>query len=351
MLSARRILHGFIGLARMVAVEVTNAMVGAGGAMSDTAHNIEQTFGEHTAVVEKAVDGQVKAFSRGRTEFLRYAEEVGRSLQNLGISEAKSAEVAAKVIEGASRLAASRRITPAEAMGEIKGRGALFDDARIKAMAIEQHLISNRNQAIDSGTEALLRYELALETIAMRTEDVSGTTMTWSGQIQALGDNLANLATTIGTTLEPLFANILATVNDVIIGLEKWIKIIQQAVKFATFHAMGYGLEEAMTAATAEVPRPERADITARNEAEAARARRQRILGEVMGGGGGGGGRGFQGGLAEFARKVQESAFSQKQLVVQEKQLAQAMELNVTQKTMLELQKKAKSSKGPEATF
>ncbi len=319
-LKSGRLMHGFVMLARVLALEVAASFLGAAGAMADTVRNIEQTFGKHTSIVEEAADRQAKAFGRSRNEFLKYAESVGRQLQNLGFNEKFSADMAVKMAEAASRLAASRRISFREATQEIEGGSALFSEDRVRAWAYEQHLIGARNQMLDEGAMKLLRYELALETIANRTANISEADRSWNNQMEMLEGRMANLAVMIGNEMLPTMIDFLETTNRGLLYMIENVKSLIETFNMLTpilfpivdaFKLLFPGNQSTVAPA-------DRGQISARNDAEAQRARRERIRGAVLGGGGGGGGAGFQGGLVEFAKHLQQSAFSNRQIGLQE---------------------------------
>jgi hypothetical protein len=327
LVGARRALHGFVTLAKVLAFEVAASFVGAAGAMADTVRNIEQTFGKHTKIVEESADRQAKAFGRSKNEFLKYAESVGRQLQNLGFNEKFSADMAVKMAEAVGRLAASRRISFGEATKEVEGGSELFSEDRVRAWAYEQKLIGARNQMLDEGAMKLLRYELALETIANRTANISEADKSWNNQVEMLQGNLANLAVAIGNEILPTMIEFLDVSNrgiEFMIENAKTLGDVFNAIAsplrniLELFGLLGPQFEASRVNPTTGT---DRGAISARNDAEAQRARRERIVGSVMGGGGGGGGgAGFQGGLAEFAKKVQESAFSNRQIGLMEEQ-------------------------------
>ncbi len=285
-------------------------LAAAGGRFEGASHNLEQVFGRWAFAAREAAEMQATAFGRSKSEFLDYVTTVGRQLEILGIGEKKAVEMAIELVNAASQLAESRRISFGEAFQQVQGRGALFSEDEVRGMAIQMGLLTNRNQILDSGTEALVRQRLAIDTIAMSTDASSESGDNWNSRLEMLKGTLANLAVEVGTDLLPAFVSFLTTVNTLV---ENAIGIWQR------FHdvlvSMGV-ISEAIPADTADIDR--------RNEQHIAEARKRRIAGEAFGGNRGGTTGGFQGGLVEFARRVQQSAFNQRQMGLMERQLKAA---------------------------
>ena len=327
---------GLVGTAAMLAIAggvgLTSAFIGlaaAGGNLEAAIHNVDQVFGKWSGHVKDAAAEQAAAFGRSKSEFIGYATEVGRHLEMLGIDEKTAADEAINLANAASRLAESRRITFGKAFRHVQGRGDLFTENQVRGYAIEIGLLTNRNQVLGAGTEALIRNRLAVEAVNATTENVAQSGANWNSQINELQGNLSNLGEMIGTELAPTFISFLQTINDMLrMMIDNWAT----AKGWIDEIIIGLGGIDPNL-----IPHPE-AGGNARNEAHIAAMRKREIAGEVFGGGRGGTGGGFQGGLVEFARRVQGSAFNQRQIGLMEKQLRAAEMTNEKMAELIRLQ-------------
>ena len=316
---------GLIGVAATAAVGSVTALTaaltglaGAGAHLADSVHNVEQTFGSFTDMVEASIDRQVKAFGRSRVEMLNYADIVGRELQNVSRSEEESAVMAMKVVEATSRLAEARRITPSAAFTEIKSGAMSPSQERISGMAFNMGLITNPNIELTAGNELLARYAIAVRDVMAGTESITGTTKSWTIELQSTWDKIGNLASSIGNDLQPAAIEFLGTLNSWIDSLShayKWLNQIQISMQGITFEPMVES-EQAR-----EQEHRNQAEIDKRNETMRLQKLREELIGKSMAGrGGGGGGVGYQGTLAGFHARIQEEAWNQRNYAVLQEQ-------------------------------
>ncbi len=302
---------GVVGL-----VAAFDGLARAGASLEAAGHNAEQVFGSWSKMVKEGADAQAAAFGQSKDEYLSYAATIGRELQKLGVGEDVAARQATALLDAVQRLAQSRRISFGEAFAETRGRGELFTEAQVRGYAVEIGLLRNRNQMLNAGAEALARNRLAVEAINETTENTAQSGDNWNSQVLALQGNLSNLAGMIGAELLPTFVSFLQHVNDMLeamianwAAIKGWIDGILVALG---------GIDPNL------IPHPEAGDVDARNAAHADKMRKREAVGEAFGRGGGGSGAGFQGGLVEFARRVQGSAFNQRQIGLMERQLKAA---------------------------
>ncbi len=327
---------GMASAATTVAVvALTAALTGMAAAaaktsvLRDVISNVGQTFGSNSKMIEDAADRQVAAFGRVRSEMLGYAESVGRQLINLGVDADTAATLAAGAMEAASRLAASRHMSPEAAMKQIQTGEGLYAQTRVRALAWEKKFIKTRNAAMAEGLEAALRYRLGIEAVNEQTQNLQATDESWSNQMASITGRLSNLATEIGTSLAPEVQNLISDLAGFIDMLKSgWTWLVKWETVMGEM-SQGTGFDEALRIAETRI-----ADMNAAvsgqggagapgTKAEQDKIRRQMKLGFALGSGGGSGGGGYQGGIAGYHRQIQEMAFSLRQEAVAENQLAE----------------------------
>lgn len=310
-----------VGLLSMLARGLTD-LTRIGAQLSAAEHNVDETFGRSSHQIREAAERQAQAFGQSKSEYLRYAADVGRELEKLGVREDVAAQNAVELLDAVQRLAQARRISFGEAYGQVRGRGELFTEEQVRAYAFKKQFLMNRNNHLNAGAEALARNLLAMEQINATTQETTAAGSTWQAQMNAISGNVENLAGLIGEDLEPTFVSFLQTVNG-------WIETVRQNwsawrddIKTALDILMpAVGVFAAFRGnAVPDVITPEA--VSNRNAAAIEQNAKRQAFGEVFGGHGGGGHRGgFQGGFAEFTRHIQQSAFSQRQVKLQNEQL------------------------------
>ncbi len=327
---------GFAAAAGAVAIYTTGVLlaVAALGKLAmmaaeveDAAHNLDQTFGRNAKGVRTAADEQAKAFGTNRIEFLRYAEELGREYERLGINEKTAAKLATDLAEGTARYAASRRISFGAAGLDLdRFMSSSVTQERIRARAIELRLIGATSHKIDEGAAAIARQSLALEMVHNTTEDATAAGSNLNNQFTLLQGRLTEAGQVMGEQFRPAFIGALEAAVSLVEKLAEGFRLM--SVSARSWADWWYGTNSgagmpdvAFEADAANVVTSER------NKAEIERMRKERQLGSVMGGGGGGGGGGFQGGLREFARNVQNAAWNNNQLGVMKDQLDKQVKL------------------------
>jgi hypothetical protein len=293
------------------------SLASAGAEMNRIGRNLDQTFGSWGAGVRAAAETQASSIGRSKAEFLDYATAVGRQLETLGVKAGVAAELATRQAEAVSRLAQSRGIGFGEAAQAV--RSTVTED-EVKGYAAQKGYLTSLSSVLDEAVAAMLRYELETEKANELAADGAGATATWSNQLTAIQETFGNLASTIGTDLQPIFVKFFEAVNA----------YLQQAIIL-------WGQFRDLLVSLGILSAPEIPDLAAtddRNEASIQRTRERRTAGAAFRGGGGGGRGGFQGDLAGFWKRTQESAFNQntaaqrqKQIALAEKQVALTEEL------------------------
>ncbi len=286
-----------------VLIAVTNAAAN----LDDAVHNMNQTFGTAGKAIGDAADVAATKFGTNRAEFIAYANDVGRSLTNLGMDAKLAAEQAAVMGTAVQRLAIARRMSFSEATKQVGTHGALFSEDEILGWAIQNKILTNRNEILDEGNKLIIRNHLAIEKIGRSTEESFGAGFSWTNQLNKLWGQLGETMQQLGRIAGPVLTSILVIVNGVLEVFNSLLKAIGDMI--VGIITLG-GLLSSTDVEGAD----------AMIAGDTAEARKRRILGEAYGGGGGGGG-GFQGGLADFWKKVQESAFSNRQIAKLDKQI------------------------------
>jgi hypothetical protein len=308
----------------------------AGAVLNAAFHNIDQVFGRWGQVAKDAADKQATAFGRNKAEFLDYATSVGRQLETLGVNEKIAAELATRHAEALSRLAEARRISFGDAAQA--AHGTVTDD-EIRGYAIREHLINAYGQQLDAASEALLRYQLETQKINEMTDGAVQAGESWNSQLTLLQGTLSNLASTIGTELEPIMVFFLETfhtalktvIKDVEWLLNKWMDLLV---------ALG-GADMRIA-----VPDPAKDAINERNAASIEQSRKDRLAGAASRAAGGG--RGFQGDVAGFSKRLQDAAWNQNTAAMMEKQLRAAETIAGTLGSMLEIMRRSGPRRDPQ---
>ncbi len=350
-----------IGMASVAAVAGVFSLTVALGKLAFNASglrttmlNVERTFGSSSVVIKNAADAAVERWGVARSEFLGYAESFGLMLKQMGVEEGRSATMAAQLTTAARELASSRGISFESAFkevsGSVHGGTTMFDESRIKARAVENGLIGNRNQLLSKQAELMVRYQLTLEAVNEQQNIANLTGNNWNDQIQRLMGQLSNLGETIGTIVLPafiaFFENVNNWLNTIVANWDSWIARFPGMAEGLKRIGEGFGtqtdMEKQIAADDAKRIAFEQGQTGA---ADRKRAGKESVVGQVFGGAGGAsGGRGFQGGLAEFAKKVQESAFSNRQIGLLEQQNERAGKIAENTGILAEAEKKKKAN-------
>jgi hypothetical protein len=338
LLSSSRIVQA-LGLIGAAAAATTAGVLGlvaaftglgrAGATIEAAGHNVEQVFGSWSVAVQEGAAAQAAAFGQSKSEYLSYAATIGREFEKLGVSADVAAAQTVDLLDTVQRMAQSRRISFGEAFGITQGRGALFTEEQVRGFAVEKGILTNRNMLLNEGTEAILRNMMAIERINDTTEESVVSGDNWNAQLAKLQGNAMNLAQVIGSDLEPAFVKMFQAINDLLeTMIQKWDE--WRGTILATLGPLGIAIDVmagggggggggfigpggGINAALDE--------IDARNQAAIDKAAKRQAVGEAMGRGGGGPSGGFQGSLVEFSRRVQGSAFNQRQIAIQQRQL------------------------------
>ena len=249
-------------------------LAAAGGRFEGASHNLDQVFGRWAFAAREAAEMQAQAFGRSKGEFLDYVTIVGRQLEVLGVGEKKAAEQAIALVNAASQLAESKRISFGEAFQQVQSHGALFTDDEVRGMAREMGLLTNRNMLLDAGSEALARQQLAILSVQGSTDATSESGANWNSQLSKLQGQLSNLAAMIGTDIAPAFLSFLQTINALVEGaIVRWTQLHDLLVKFGV-------LSETVPAKTDEIDRRNEQHIAeaakAADHGRGIRARRRR---------------------------------------------------------------------------
>jgi hypothetical protein len=296
--------------------------VRAAADLNETLMKTEQIFGSTTDTVVAGADEMARKFGVARREFLDAASMFGGMLQGAGASEEEAAKMAVLLSRRAVDVASQMNTGNEEAMqrmlAALRGEydpaerlGVFMSEASVKAKAYAMGL-AGAGQELTLQQKMLARMQLLMDQTARAEGDAERSMGGWARQTEALSGNLENLAATLGQGLEPAAARVLGEINEWVLGLQASVELIDQ---------MGRGLRGAVNALAGQAgfgplfdeqagaDRERRAEIDRRNE-----AMRQQVLADQAGGGKAKTPRGFQGGLEEFARKVQSAAFGGEKL-------------------------------------
>ena len=282
---------------------------------NETMSKTEQVFGSSVGKIKAAADQMAGKFGVSRREFLDAASMYGLIAQGAGIAADKAAEMSenlAKVALDSASFFETGTLTEAlekiraGLTGEsepLKAFGVLLMEENVKTKAYAMGL-ARAGAELTNQQKIMARYALIMERLAPAAGDLEKTQDSLSNQWKKLTGNVENLATSIGTALVPGYQLLLQVSNRVVEDIIWSFDRVKLAVKSAGAligvadmpGALGADWMREMEKEAAVDERNARMARDIHEEERRAKAMKDRP-------------HGFQGGLEEYAKKVQQGAF------------------------------------------
>lgn len=324
---------GALGAGGIAAIGAGAVAAGAGlGKMAfmaahldESLSKLEQTFGSASKGVASGVQEMSDKFGIVQTEILNTASDFGQMLQGAGIARQKSAEMSSALVKLAVDLKSFFDLPSLnEALirlqsglaGETEavrrwGINLTEQNIKVKAMAMG---LNDGKKEMDQATKTMVRYRIILESTKAAQGDWERSQGRLIGQWELFTGRLTKLATAIGTEVTPVLTGLLTVVNRLLGALSSpggasagwWLKLLPKWLQPLAALAASTG---AGGAADAKAAREQaQADIDRRiDETNAAFLADQEAAQKM--GAKAHEKKGFQGGLEEYIRHVQEAAF------------------------------------------
>jgi hypothetical protein len=291
--------------------------VGAASDLNETVAKAEQVFGSQTAKVTAAADEMARKFGISKREFLDAASMFGLIAQGAGVAEDRAADMGVGLAKLAADAASFYNVGTDVALEKIRAGlvgeseplrafGVMLSEDAVKAKALAMGLV-RPGEELSNQVKIMARYKLIQEGLAKSEGDLERTGGGWANQLRKLQGNLENLAAVIGDQVMPAFTVALTKINDLL----AWTIEHTAELKAVVLALMGpLSAVTALAGGGDEVARDtEQARrlgaIDERNEAQ----RRALLDDEAKAKGARSHPKGWQGGILDYARRVQEGAF------------------------------------------
>lgn len=311
-----------IGAIVMAVVALTVGLtktVRAASDLNETVQKTEQVFGSATSTVVKGADEMAKKYGVVKREFLDAASMFGGALQGAGMEQAKAAELAVTLTKRAADVASQynmdNQVAMERMMAALRGEydpaehlGVFMNEAAVKAKAYAMGL-AKAGQELTLQAKMMARVQLLMEQTKRAEGDLERTGGGFANQWRKFAGNLENIAVKIGDEVMPAFTTFLVRLNQ---GLEWAIEHFKQ-LKDAIMNAVPALRLLAWAFSSPESDeerkmRERRKEIDERNEemrkatlTDEAKATDMKDRKAP---------KGWMGGIEEFAKHLQESAWN-----------------------------------------
>jgi hypothetical protein len=307
---------GAIGAGIVAGIALTGALVKAATLASDlqeTVAKTEQVFGSSTGKVTAAADEMASKFGIVKTEFLDAASMFGLIAQGAGVAGDKAADMSislAKLAADASsfynnRVDIALEKIRAGLVGEaepLRAFGVQLTEDAVKAKALAMGLTAPGKE-LTNQAKIMARYQLIQEGLAKALGDLERTGGGAANQWRKLTGQLTNMASTVGEVVLPAFTLGLQWINYFVTGIAGHITGLK-GVWDSFLEYLGVGADKAAKLRELTEIDARNAKMVEQTQAEERRAQLAKASGDQN--------KGFQGGLVEFAHKVQEGAWGGK---------------------------------------
>lgn len=329
---------GKVGIALGVALAGAG-VVALGHLAMEAAHlqeavaKVEQAFGSATPKILGMADELARKFGVVNKEILDTAASFGLMLQGSGITRELSADMSVALSKIAVDAASFFDITMTEAiqrmqsglsgeMEAVRRWGVNLTETNIKRQAMAAGW-SGKGE-LDQSVKTVIRYKLLMEGLKAAEGDAERSQGRLIGQWKLFTGELYQLATTVGAVAIPIFTGLLHVVNAILGGINSLIGGLVSLGK-TVIGTIGGWLGVDVFGAKEEAQRRQEIDARiARTEAdrlkddEAAQANEKKLKEDKDAAKEK---KGFQGGLEEFAKHLQEGAWDKKKVDVASQQL------------------------------
>jgi hypothetical protein len=352
-------LQGMLGTGGLITViGLATAAVGAlvfglGHAAFEAAHlqeaiaKAEQAFGSATPKMLAMADELQYRFGALKKEVLDVAASFGLMLQGAHIGREVSADMSIMLTKMAVDAASYFDVSMTEAiqrmqsglsgeMEAVRRWGVNLTETNVKRQAMAQGFQPGPGGEFDQNVKTIIRFKLLMEALAPAAGDAERSQYRLIGSWKTLTGEFNRFAVNIGSIVAPVLAMIfqglifgLRIVNN---GLEMLIERAKEFVRWASFGLISFDDKDAAKRrAEIDEKRKKIQEDQAKDEEDAAKAQAMKDR------------KGFQGGLEEWAKKIQQGAFGAgKALRTAEQQLKQQQKTN-------EILEQLKNKFGPNA--
>jgi hypothetical protein len=319
--SATALLATSMGVGLVAAATVaTSKCVMLFSALKETTNKAEQAFGSYTKTVLDAADEMADRYGIVKQSFIDASANFGFKFTGAGVAAKEAADMSVNLTKLAAEVTSLQNITMDEALtrmfsalnGEMIsvsrwGVDLSEDNVKLKAMAMG---LRTGTHELDQQTKVMVRYRLLMDGLKPAVGDLARTELELANQMRRFQGNVENCATAWGEHFEPAARGALRVVNY---GLENANKqaerlrsnVINAAGVMGVLYRVNMGFLEWL-GGKGETPE----DVAKRRAALDKGIADSTAMSE--GGGGGKKAGGWSGGIVEFAKKVQDSAFGAK---------------------------------------
>jgi hypothetical protein len=275
---------------------------------------VETIFGTSSKVILAEASKMAAQFGTVKKDFVDAAANFGSVFKEMGLGAARAAELGNAMTKLGMDMASLDNVADTEVFtamsAALRGefdpleRFRVFLNADTVALKAVKMGLANTTQGV---SEAARKYA-TLQLIVEKTKDAQGnleqTFDSGKNQWKALGGNISNIATSLGEVFLPMMSQALGGINTFLSAIAQtfeWVSgVFQNVYKWI-------GLVDE-TAAEVKMRKKDQENAEAqKSRLEASGA--PRGGGEGGGKGEGGGRKGWSGGLEEYAKKIQESAW------------------------------------------
>jgi hypothetical protein len=311
---------GAVGIAAGFALAGA-AVVGLAHAAMEAAHlqeavaKVEQAFGTATPRVLAMADELAKKFGVVNKEILDVAASFGLMLQGSGVAREMSADMSVALSKIAVDAASFFDVSMTEAITRLQsGLSGEMEAVRRWGINLSESNIKRQGQVAGFGSgdlsqeaKTLIRFKLIMEGLAAAAGDAERSQFRLVGQWKLFTGELYTFATNLGAVVVPIFTGILYVVNNVLAGVNAAMSMIGAAFKSTLAYIAGlFGYTDIFGEADVQKQREAidaRIAATEADRAKDAEAAKASELAEKHKP------KGWQGGLEEWAKHLQEGAF------------------------------------------
>jgi hypothetical protein len=310
--------------------------------LQEAVAKVEQAFGTASPKVLAMADELAKKFGVVNKEVLDVAASFGLMLQGSGVARDMSADMSIALSKTAVDVASYFDISMQEAIQRMQsGLSGEMEAVRRFGINLSETNIKRQGQAmgfgsgeLDQETKTLIRFMILMKGFSAAADDAERSQYRLIGQLKKFTGQIYTFAVNLGTLVTPVFTAILITTNatlEFINAKFTWFFTYLKAGALWLDSIFGTDLTGAKAAAAGEATTDERTkkiqeDMQKDKEAALKAGAHQP--------------KGWRGGLEDFAKKVQESAWGSGKHKTAEDQLK-------TQKAMEKLLEEIKRNTKP----
>lgn len=205
--------------------------VKAASDLEESAQAAEVTFKSAFQAVDQFANGAAGAFNLSRRAAFEYTAQLGGIFNASGLAAQASANMSIEATKLAADLASFKNLEIDVALQKIRAGlvgeveplrtvGVLLSAAAVEAKAMTLGL-QDANGELSEGAKVQARFALITEQLSDAQGDVARTSESVANQTREMQMNMENLRAEIGEQLLPVTADLLSTMNELVVGLEK----------------------------------------------------------------------------------------------------------------------------------